>query len=233
MSLYASIIHREKIAVQYLRALKSAYWMKHAFTTPKNLTIITVSTYEEKSLFEQSLDYLGIKDYVVLNEPFDGPFKHTLKLCWILNYLKSGACKTEYLLFCDARDSILRVDPQKVIDLFEEREIDLLFNSSMSKLGYACMPDIFEWTKTVAYRAGRYLNSGAFIGKTEFIKEVFEEANEYVDLDNPIYVQRPKNCSEFPEFPKGTSDQIIFRYLEPQFYPKLSIDYINRIFYRN
>ncbi|MCK4824814.1 hypothetical protein KA005_54185, partial [bacterium] len=90
-----------------------------------------------------------------------------------------------------------------------------------------------EWTKTVAHKSGRYLNAGAFIGKTEFVKKVFEEANKNVDPDNPIEVRGPRDREKFPEFPKGTDDQVIFRYLEPKFYPRLSVDYINRIFYRN
>jgi len=30
-----------------------------------DLTIVTIHNYEEKSLFEQSLDFMGIKDYIV------------------------------------------------------------------------------------------------------------------------------------------------------------------------
>ena len=231
---YASIIHREKFAQKYFRALKTAYWMKDTYSTPKDLTIITLHDYSEKSLFEQSLDFLGIKDYVVLSEQFEGPWRHTLKIQWIVNYLRAGGCKTEYLLYCDARDSILRVDPQIVLDLFLERHVSLLFNATMSKRAYYFgMPGMLEWARTVAPRLGRYLNSGAFIGTTKFVQLVFEEAMKYVDPEQHIVAGDVTSLTEFPEFPKGTDDQTILRYLQREFHPAMSIDYYNRIFYRN
>ena len=231
---YASIIHREKFAQKYFKALKTAYWMKNAFKTPKNLTIITLHNYHEKSLFEQSLDFLGIRNYVILNESFEGPWRHTLKIQWILNYLKSGKCKTQYLLYCDARDSILRVDPQTVLDLFIEQKISLLFNATMSKRAYYFgMPEILEWARSVAPRSGRYLNSGAFVGVTDFVQKVFEVAIKYVSPDQHVVAGDVKSLNEFSEFPKGMDDQTILRYIHREFYPAMNIDYYNRIFYRN
>jgi len=229
---YSSIIHREKFAIKYFRSLRTAYWMRDAYRTPKNLTIITLHNYQEKSLFEQSLEYLGIRDYVNIIEPFEGPWRHTLKIQFILNYLRSGKCKTKYLLYCDARDSILRVDPQVVLDLFLLQKIHLLFNSSMSKRGFPAMPEILDWTRCHSPRPGRYLNAGAFIGLTDFIQRVFEEAMKYVDPTEYVVLATPE-FDELPECPKGADDQIILRYLHPQFHPAMDIDYYNRIFYRN
>jgi len=231
---YSSIIHREKYAVYYMQGLKTAYWMWHAYKTPKDLTILTLHNYTEKSLFERSLDFLGIDDYVVLSEQFEGPWRHTLKIQWIVNYLRAGRCKTKYLLYCDARDSILRVDPQIVLDLFLERNVSLLFNATMSKKAYYFgMPSMLEWARTVAPRLGRYLNSGAFIGKTDFVQKVYERAMDYVDPNQYIVAGDVKRLNQFLEFPKGMDDQTIFRYLQREFHPAMSIDYYNRIFYRN
>ncbi|GAH08348.1 unnamed protein product, partial [marine sediment metagenome] len=173
-------------------------------------------------------------DYVVLSESFEGPWRHTFKIQWILNYLKSGKCKTQYLLYCDARDSILRVDPQIVLDLFLQQNLSLLFNATMSKRAYYFgMPGTLEWARTVAPRLGRYLNSGAFIGYTNFVKKVFEEAMKYVDSKQHVVAGDVKSLNEFPEFPKGMDDQTILRYIHREFYPAMNIDYYNRIFYRN
>jgi len=229
---YSSIIHREKFAVKYFRDLRTAYWMWHAYKTPKELTIITLHNYTEKSLFERSLDFLGIDDYVVLTELFEGPWRHTLKIQWILNYLRTGKCKTKYLLYCDARDSILRVDPQIVLDLFLERNVSLLFNATMSKKGFSAMPEILDWTRCHSPRSGRYLNAGAFIGSTNLIQRVFEEAMKYIDPDE-YFVRATPKFDELPEYPKGADDQNILRYILPTFHPAMDIDYYNRIFYRN
>ena len=70
-SSHSPIIHREKIAVWFFKSLQTAYWLEGVYKKPRDLSILTVSTTGEKSLFEESLDYLGIRDYVVLNEPFD------------------------------------------------------------------------------------------------------------------------------------------------------------------
>jgi len=230
---YSPIIHREKIASWFFKALQTAYWLEGAYKKPRDLTILTISNYKEKSLFEESLEYLGIKSYVVLNEPFEGPWRHTLKIRFILNYLHSGKCKTKYILYCDARDCILRDDPKVVLNLFKEHPADLVFCSTGSKRRFNLIPEIFEWTKTVAPKSGRYLNAGAFIGTTEFILEVFEEAILHTDPNSIFKEGAIRLVDDLPEFPEGYCDQVLLRYLHKQFYPRMDVDYINRIFYRN
>ena len=233
MSPYAPIIHRHKVATWYIRALRKARWMRNAYQRPKNLTITTVSTYPKKSLFEQSLTYLGITDYIVLNEPFRGPYRNTLKVQWILNYLNSRECKTKYLLYCDARDAILKDDPQLVLSLFKNTGKKLIFNSTSTKRALNCMRDKWRWMREIAPLKGRYLNAGAFIGEVSFIKKVLKKTMEYIDPDELEIRSSIADCDQLPEFPKGTSDQVILRYIFDQFYPDMDIDYGNRIFYRN
>jgi len=236
MAGYQPIIHRLKKAKWHLQALRSAYWLEGAFRSHPDLTIITVKTYRQKSFLEASLEYLGVSPPVVLNEPFEGRWRSTLKVQFILNYLHSGQCKTKYLLYCDATDTIIRDDPHKILELFKEEKVDLLFCSTMSPLGYVCMPDRYEWTKVVAPKSSRYLNAGGFIGRSTFIEQVLLEANKYIDPKQyriAARIKRIEDCQKVPDFPLGTSDQIILRYVFPEFYPSMDLDYINRIFYRN
>jgi len=235
------IIHRTKWANFFFLIMKRDPLMEGVFKCPNNLTVATVNTYREKSLFEKSLDYVGV-DHVVLQEPFKGPWKSILKLKFVLNYLKSGSCKTDYFLYCDARDAILWDDPQKIVDVLESTECDLLFGSTMFKGGWMCMPKVREWTKTVARKKGRYLNAGVFIGKPDFIKEVLEEASKYFSKKGLTKLQYDKLgrglrdtklCKALPKYPKGALDQDILRFLHPKFYPKMDIDYRNQIAYRN
>ena len=75
-------------------------------------------------------------------------------------------------MFCDAIDVIFIDSPHRVIDIFESFNCEALFMSTHSTDGYNCMPDVKQFVDKVNGGNGRYLNSGVYIGKTEFIKEV-------------------------------------------------------------
>jgi FkbM family methyltransferase len=90
------------------------------------------------------------------------------------------------------------------------------------------------------------LNAGAYIGRKDFIINVFEEVLKYVtDHDLPAKkwyhyetfmpkgqeLNIVKNIAE--NFPKGCgSDQAILRHIEKQFYPNLMLDTQKKIFAR-
>lgn len=206
------IIHRAKRIKKFWPLDPS---LKNKFKNPENLTIVTTHNYSEKSIFEQSLDYLGITEYVVLNKKIKWHPMH--KINWILEFLQSGKCKTEYLLFCDARDTIVIDDLQKAFDIFKKMNCELIFNSTISKRGtFLHMPQFFDWVRIVAKKKGRFLNAGAFIGRAKFVQKVFESV---VTLTGRL--------------PRRGDDQDILRYLQPIFYPELDLDYLNEIFYRN
>lgn len=205
---------RQKIKLQWPLDLS----LRGAFRRLEDLTIITVSTRKEKSVFEQSLDFLGIEGCVVLSGLFEGDWRHVLKIKWILEYLSSGKCKTPYVLYCDAFDAIMRDDPQKVLDTFRRLGNKIIFGSTMSRRGiFNVVPDLFEWTQTVARKSGRYLNAGVFIGEVDFTKFIFSEASKLIGKFHRT----------------DYSDQDIFRYLHRIFYPDVDIDYLNEIVYRN
>ena len=222
-------------------------YLKNSFTKPDNLTIITVRNegtmedriipslrgYENKSILEANLEYLGIQPLTVLTDS-RLPWRNTFKFELINNYLKSGKCTTKYFMFCDAVDVIFIDEPQKVIDIFESFNCDALFMSTHSTDGYNCMPEVKDFVDTKIKSNGRYLNSGVYIGKTEFIKELFEESMKYaiphgVTMDGyrEYLNSNPKN------YPHGSQDQDIIRFLEPKFYPRLKVDYQNKMAYRS
>ena len=101
------------------------------------------------------------------------------------------------------------------------------------------MPEMKEWTDRIAKESGygeRYLNAGVFVGKTSFLREVMEAAMEYVTEDAisrreyEEMLQKEGARENLPPFPKGMrSDQLILRYLHRQFYPRMKIDYKNRL----
>ena len=220
---------------------------KNIFTKPDDLTILTCRNegsmedriipnlrgYEDISILENNLDYLGIKNLVVLKDN-RLPWRNTFKFEMILNYLNSGKCNTKYFMFCDAIDVIFVDHPQKIIDIFESFNCDALFMSTHSTDGYKCMPEVKNAIDQINKGNKRYLNSGVYIGKTEFIKEIFEEAIKYA-LPHGVTMGEYHDYlkSNPPNYPQGSQDQDIFRFIEPKFYPKLKVDYQNLMAYRS
>ena len=134
---------------------------------------------------------------------------------------------------CDAIDVIFVDDPQKVIDIFKTFNCDALFMSTHSTDGYNCMPKVKEWVDTVNSK-NRYLNSGVYIGKTSFVKEMVEEAMKYAIPHGVTMDDYRDYLDSLPEdYPKGSQDQDIFRYIEPKFHPHLKVDYENHMAFRS
>ena len=243
MDIKQPIIHDRHIVKKEFQSLMDKGDIK--FKKPDNLTIVTcrnegtledriiphLSGYEEKSILERNMEYLGIELVVLRDDRL--PWRNTFKFEMLNNYLNSGDCKTEYFMCLDAIDVIWVDEPQKVIDIFESFDCEALFMSTHSTDGYNCMPKVEQWVKTINV-PGRYLNSGVYIGKTSFVKEMIKEAMKYaiphgVTMDD--YREYLKN--EPFDYPKGSQDQDIFRYIELKFYPKVKVDYQNKMAYRS
>jgi hypothetical protein len=241
------LIHDRHIVKNAFSQLIEQGKFKNIFFKPEDLTIATVRNegtmedriipslkgYENKSILEANTEYLGIKPLTVLTDS-RLPWRNTFKFEVILNYLNSGECKTKYFMYCDAIDVIFVDNPQKAINIFESFNCEALFMSTHSTDGYKCMPEVKKTIDKINGGNKRYLNSGVYIGKTEFIKELFEEAIKYA-LPHGVtmggYHDYLKNNP--PNYPQGSQDQDIFRFLEPKFYPQLKVDYQNLIAHRS
>jgi hypothetical protein len=235
------VIHRHKLTrnpPSFVLPLLCGH-VKGKLRCPPELTVLLVHNYEFLPIMELSLRYVGIENYTVLKPQVAGPWHHSNKLVAIFNYLNSGSCKTEYILFCDSNDAVLRDDPGKAIRYLEEENCDLLFSRTKFKGGYECIPHIKAWADQLAKQhdsSGWYINSGVYIVRTHFYRQVLEAAMTYItedDLTGKVYGQLRRQgglCERLPGFPKGCgSDQAIFRYLHPQFYPQIKIDYQGRL----
>jgi hypothetical protein len=213
--------------------------VKGKLSCPPELTILLVHNYDYEPIMEKSLRYVGIEDYTVLRSAINGPWVQTIKLIAILDYLKSDSCRTEYLLYCDSNDAVLRDDPREAIKYLEEENCDLLLSKTKSKKVYKGMPQVKAWTDQIAKEQGYpgwYINAGVFVARTSFLSEVLEAVMAYItddDLPDKVLGQLLRHGDlgkRLPEFPKGCgSDQTILRYLHPQFYPRMKVDYKGRL----
>ena len=236
----APVIHNKRLGEILCSMMTQVPELKYRFQRPGNLDIITCHNYPTRSLLEQSLDYLGIQGYTVLKECFNGPWRNTFKLKWLLTYLEEFPDGPENVLFCDADDAILAGDPVKILSVFQGKKCKLLFMSTSFMGGYACMPEIKQWTDQI--RPGRYLNSGVYIGKRDYLRTVLKAASAYI-TEADITAEESKRlghgvfntelCRRLPEYPKGSQDQDILRYIHPQFHPDMQIDYDNELAFRN
>jgi len=239
------IIHDRHIVKGAFEILKSKV-ERNSFKLPDDLTIVTCRNegsmedriiphllgYDDVSILESNLDYLGI-DLVVLKDS-RLPWRNTFKFEMIRNYLNSGKCVTEYFMCCDAIDVIFQDDPQTVIDIFESSDCDCLFMSTHSLDGYSCMPEVKRFVDEINGNNGRYLNSGIYIGKTSFVKEMFDMAIEYAIPHGVTMGEYREYLESKPkDYPRGSQDQDIFRYIEPKFYPRMKVDYQNLMAYRS
>tara|TARA_B100000287_G_C20458928_1_gene712556 strand:+ start:156 stop:881 length:726 start_codon:yes stop_codon:yes gene_type:complete len=235
------IIHDRHLVKQAFEQLKESGPIK--FEHPKDLTIATcrnegtlsdriiphLAGYEDTSILEKNMEYLGL-DLVVLRDA-RLPWRNTFKFEMLNNYLKD--CPTEYFMCLDAIDVIWVDEPQKVVDIFKSFNCDALFMSTHSTDGYSCMSDIKQWVDTIN-KPGRYLNSGVYIGKTSFIKEMIEEAMKYAVPPGVIMGEYHSWLETNPkDYPKGSQDQDIFRYIEQKFYPRMKVDYRNQMAFRS
>jgi len=130
------IIHRKSWAEEVFKDMQDNHIFYQKFKKPKDLAIVMTHNYKNKSLFEKSLDHLGIESYIVLSHPEKKNWNHIYKEEWILEYLKSGKCQEDLILYCDSNDCIMRENPQKIVSIFSKFNCELLFMSTSMVKGY-------------------------------------------------------------------------------------------------
>ena len=77
------------------------------------------STAAKQLIDKANLNYLGIKNLVVLKDN-RLPWRNTFKFEMILNYLNSGKCNTKYFMFCDADDQCTPLYVETAISFLTE-----------------------------------------------------------------------------------------------------------------
>ncbi len=241
-SITCPIIHHDPLALKYMAEIEHTGELKGAFNPHPDLTIVTAHNYTEPSLLERNLSHLGLRECCdVIQLPESTTWLNTFKIELILDYLRAGRCNTELMIWCDAADVVLRQGPEEIVRVFRDYDCDLLIMSTRNLGGYFCMPDVKAWADGIYY--GRYLNAGVYIGRPDFIMEVLTEATQYV-VENPLTRAEYRTlgrgsrdnrlCERLPDFPRGVScDQIIMRYIQPRFHPRLKVDHTNRLAWRN
>lgn len=155
-------------------------------SVPENITLVTWNNKEKISMLEEQLSSLNIK-FHNLGAQFKYWHTNRNKPMSLSNY----EIKTEYVMGLDSFDVKIVNDLSTIIDKFKTRDCKVLFGATTTVYPkcQVCENEsrLIEGTSPFCY-----LNSGTFIGKTDFVKILFSKLNY--------------KCKKFPE-----SDQYLIR----------------------
>jgi predicted O-methyltransferase YrrM len=164
-------------------------------------------------LLERSLDRLGIPTLVLGR----GTTAWNNRLKFALTAEALERVETPLVIGADSCDVVFCDDPGLAVERFRRHfTCDLLFNASGSR----CWPDLPEFVEfesampmAAVAQQRHWLNSGLFIGRTEFLRGYFRRLAE----EPPV-----------PGYER--SDQAVIKRTWPEFYPRVQLDYLSLIF---
>lgn len=203
-------------------------------TEVQNATIITWNSTKRACLLEQH------QQCVVLGQGVD-VWHNSMKAVLAKEFIESVT--TKYIMAFDGFD-VLVFDPQQVVERFEETGYEMFVATDRTYFPYCGEPLTGSWKKfqeTVGKGEYRYLNGGAWIAKTEFLKDFIkrwvskiEEVRLLVENGTlprkiPGYVLA---CGHIvtPKKSPDKSDQMAFNGTFCEFYPNIQLDYSCSVF---
>jgi hypothetical protein len=175
-----------------------------------DIKILTANSRQSLSPLEKNLDLLGI-EYEVLGRGESNTWTNRNKPRLICDRLKS--VKEKYVLFMDADDVLVVRDLCDIVDRFMSFGCRMLFNAS--SWAYPLESRYSSIEKLMVNSPFCHLNSGCFIGESEFCVGALEKWLEFND----------KTTDSFLE-----SDQIKMKPVYIDLYPDVQIDYNCSIF---
>lgn len=164
-------------------------------------------------LLERSLERLGVPALVLGR----GTKAWNNRMKFALTAEALQRVHTPLVIGADSCDVVFCDDPGLAVERFcRHFTCDLLFNATGSR----CWPDLPEFVEfesalpmAAVARQRHWLNSGLFIGRTEFLRGYLR-----------------KLAAEPPEPGYEWSDQAVIKRTWPEFYPRVQIDYLSLIF---
>jgi hypothetical protein len=184
---------------------------KIKYEVSKDLTFFTWSNKPEKTIFENQFDGFEIP-YDVLGKDRQ-KWVNRFKLPLAVEFLAS--VKTKYVMAADAFDVLFLDNPQRILDHFIKCGKKLLFNASADNWPIVARHEL----PVIEGNVFRYLNSGVWIGETEFTMDFITDwksvkhkvQEDYDAADDQVKSQIM------------TSDQVFLKHLAPS-YPEVGLD---------
>jgi hypothetical protein len=168
----------------------------------RDTTYFICSSYGERETnIEKTFKFFKVP-YVMKGRGTEG-WANTMKAGLLAEYLPN--ITTKYTMGIDSHDVLLLKDANGIIDTFErDFDCNMVFNGEL--VSYPENEELANFEKLIYGESPfRYLNSGVWIAKTDFLKEVMGDILEFRS-------SRPK------------SDQEIYRKLHRKYFPKVQVD---------
>lgn len=154
--------------------------INYNFNNTKELSMITYSNFEKKTLLEKHCDNTGI-NLKVYGKNIDD---------WVSNYnskikLIYEACRKEeskYILGLDSDDVIIIDSPKNILSKFKKMNTKLLFGSEVAMTkNRRKISDLYNYyiSKCPSNSLFPFLNSGMWIGERKYALSFFKKVLEY------------------------------------------------------
>jgi hypothetical protein len=147
------------------------------------LTILTWNNRRTKSVLERCLDRWGVP-HVTLGRNLP-EWRNDMKV--YLNATALREVKSEYVMALDSDDILVVAPVHTILSEFQSFGCDILFNTE--KNSCPDVPALTQFERSIAESPYCYLNSGAWIGKTEtcrrFFHDVLHEHNRDIVAAQP------------------------------------------------
>ena len=215
---------------------------KGRFRLPDRLTVLLVHDRPEETVMERSLRYLGIEDFLVARPAAGTRWLNALKVELGLEALRNHSRPTPYILYADSDDCVLRDDLGRAIEILERSGHDVLFSDTTYRDPRGHTPEVHDWADASCPPGtgpSRYLCAGVFIGRWEAVVELLEAARACLAVPRGMPPFRVTSAGAGGEvigearFPYGrSSDQRVLRCLQPQFHPRIGVDFAGQLAYR-
>ena len=207
---------------------------RDSLSTPSNLTIITCHNYSEKTYTEKHMDYVGIEYVTLQPDDLTAQWKNTNKISLPYEYIRDGRCSTDYVIVIDASDVVFVNHPSTCMSVLDSYDCDMLFCGT---LYWPVMMLELKEESELLQKTDFHINSGVWIAKTNSCLDILEDVNSFID--DSVYDGDWKTYSSlrnekidisfkdewFPDYPHGIpSDQDLFRWVYPKYYPRMLID---------
>jgi hypothetical protein len=159
----------------------SEHFKKQEIRVPENVTIVTVSNRDDKSML---IDQLKKNNIPFLNHSKKGgTWSNLKKIGYVNTSLKE--VETDYVLILDAFDVLIAHPLDDIVNRFDEYGKKLLFNAT--KNNYPNL--LIDMVADRDFRGEfRFLNAGCCFGKTQYAKEFYAKAKVLLDdetIENP------------------------------------------------
>ena len=169
----------------------------------RDTTYFICSSYGEREVsLEKTLKFFKVP-YVMKGRGTQN-WRNTMKAGLLADYLPE--INTKYTMGIDSHDVCLLKEANGIIDVFEsDFDCDMLFNGEL--VSYPTNNELASFEEGCYQKESPfcYLNSGVWIAKTKFLKEVIKDILTFKS-------SRPR------------SDQEIYRKLHQKYYPQIQVD---------